>query len=37
LIRPAGALGKLSLVFWLIIFGVNLQRRKQQADGLKAF
>jgi hypothetical protein len=28
---PAGALGELSLVFWLIVFGVNSQRWKEQA------
>jgi hypothetical protein len=33
----AGALGELSLVFWLTIFGVNSQRWKQQASASKAF
>jgi hypothetical protein len=30
-VKPAGALGELSLLLWLIIFGVNAQRWKQQA------
>jgi hypothetical protein len=30
-IKPAGALGELSLLLWLIIFGVNSQRWKEQA------
>jgi hypothetical protein len=30
-VGPAGALGELSLVFWLILFGVNAQRWKEQA------
>lgn len=32
LIVPAGAIGELSLVFWLVIFGVNSQRWKEQAN-----
>jgi hypothetical protein len=28
---PAGALGELSLILWLIVFGVNSQRWKEQA------
>jgi hypothetical protein len=32
LIGPAGALGELSLVFWLILFGVNSQRWNEQAS-----
>jgi hypothetical protein len=31
-IKPAGALGELSLLLWLIVFGVNSQRWKQQAN-----
>jgi hypothetical protein len=31
LIGPAGALGGLSLFFWLTFFGVNSQRWKEQA------
>jgi hypothetical protein len=30
-IKPAGALGELSLILWLLIFGVNSQRWKEQA------
>jgi hypothetical protein len=30
-VKPAGALGELSLLLWLLIFGVNPQRWKQQA------
>jgi hypothetical protein len=35
-IKPAGALGELSLLLWLIIFGVNSQRWKQQAGATSA-
>ena len=31
LLAPAGALGELSLMLWLIVFGVNAQRWKEQA------
>jgi len=31
-VGPAGALGELSLVFWLLVFGVNTQKWQQQAD-----
>jgi len=31
-VMPAGALGELSLLLWLLIFGVNPQRWKQQAS-----
>jgi len=31
LLGPAGALGELSLMLWLIVFGVNSERWKQQA------
>jgi hypothetical protein len=30
-IKPAGALGELSLILWLLIVGVNSQRWKDQA------
>jgi len=30
-IMPAGALGEMSLILWLIVFGVNPQRWKEQA------
>jgi hypothetical protein len=32
LVGPAGALGELSLMLWLIVFGVNVQRWKEQAS-----
>jgi len=31
LLAPAGALGELSLVFWLLVFGVNAKRWQEQA------
>ena len=31
LLAPAGALGELSFVLWLLVFGVNAQRWKEQA------
>jgi hypothetical protein len=31
-VKPAGALGELSLLLWLLIFGVNPQRWKEQAS-----
>jgi hypothetical protein len=37
LIGPAGALGELSLVFWLILFGLNSQRWKEHASASKTF
>jgi hypothetical protein len=33
LLAPAGALGELSLVFWLLVFGVSAERWKEQAGG----
>jgi len=33
LVAPAGGLGELSIVFWLLVFGVNAQRWKEQAIG----
>jgi hypothetical protein len=33
LLAPAGALGELSLVFWLLVFAVNVQQWKEQASG----
>jgi hypothetical protein len=32
LLAPAGALGELSLMLWLIVFGVNVQRWKEQVS-----
>jgi hypothetical protein len=31
-VAPAGALGELSLILWLVVMGVNAQRWKQQAS-----
>jgi hypothetical protein len=32
IVKPAGALGELSLVLWLLVMGVNSQRWKDQAS-----
>jgi hypothetical protein len=31
LVLPAGALGEISFILWLLVFGVNSQRWKEQA------
>jgi hypothetical protein len=32
IVKPAGALGELSLILWLVVVGVNTQRWKEQAS-----
>jgi hypothetical protein len=31
-IAPAGALGELSIILWLVVIGLNVQRWKEQAS-----
>jgi hypothetical protein len=36
-VKPAGVLGELSLILWLLVMGVNNQRWREQAVAAEAY